>query len=79
VLSAQFFDGREGICLIRFLFMSWLFAHTKHKTWSYIARVPKICFVERSVTPNGSVHIIVIKFNINSIIKIIFTNECTLY
>jgi len=34
VLSAQFFDGREGICLIRFLFMSWLVAHSKHNSCS---------------------------------------------
>jgi hypothetical protein len=64
VLSAPFFDGREGICLIRFLFMSWLFAQTKHKSCSYVARVPKICGVEKSVTPKGRVHTRVTKFNI---------------
>jgi hypothetical protein len=75
VLSARVFDGREGICLIRFLFMSCLFAHTKHKSSSYITRVPIICDVERSVTPNGRVHIRVTKFNMSNLLGIISSKK----
>jgi len=71
MLSAQFFDGREGICLIRFLFMSWLVAHSKHKNLQLHRTSSRNMWCRKVYDTNGRVHILGTKFNVCNIRGII--------